>query len=215
VDDLRVIWKVSIRRACEVLRAGRSTYHCVSRSSSQADLRQRIREIGYPKPISVDQEPETMAARNRAHLHARLEAFSDDRRLHLARPGATPRRPLQHLKPSYIAPSRSQQMLHSLFQSFAPNQNAKLAEMPSSEQPLYRWGARTGYGKPTNNAFIKSLIGKFRAECLKTRWFMNLADARRNCESSQVEYNNHRPRSAIGYEVPTTLMMSPGPGIPI
>lgn len=45
MDDLRVIWKVSIRRACEVLRAGRSTYHYVSHGSAQADLRQRIREI--------------------------------------------------------------------------------------------------------------------------------------------------------------------------
>ncbi len=40
-----MIRKVSIRRACEVLRAGRSTCHYVSRSLSQADLRQRIREI--------------------------------------------------------------------------------------------------------------------------------------------------------------------------
>lgn len=45
MDDLRLVWKVSIRRACEVLRAGRSAYHYVSRSSSQVDLRQRIREI--------------------------------------------------------------------------------------------------------------------------------------------------------------------------
>lgn len=45
MDDLRVVWKVSIRRACEVLRAGRSTYHYVSCSLSQANLRQRIRKI--------------------------------------------------------------------------------------------------------------------------------------------------------------------------
>ena len=45
MDYLRVSWKVSIRRACEFLRAGRLTCHYVSRSSSQADLKQRIREI--------------------------------------------------------------------------------------------------------------------------------------------------------------------------
>lgn len=45
MDDLRVIWNVSIRRACEVLQAGRSTYHYKSRSSSQAELRQRIKDI--------------------------------------------------------------------------------------------------------------------------------------------------------------------------
>ena len=45
MDDLRVIWNVSIRRACEVLQAARSTYHYKSRSSSQAELRQRIKDI--------------------------------------------------------------------------------------------------------------------------------------------------------------------------
>ena len=67
-------------------------------------------------------------------------------------------------------------------------------------------------GKPTDNAFIESLNGKFRAECLNVHWFMNLADARRKCESCRVEYNNHRPHSAIGYEVPAILMMSSGSG---
>ena len=33
-------------------------------------------------------------------------------------------------------------------------------------------------GKPTDNAFIESLNGKFRAECLNAHWFMSLDDAR-------------------------------------
>lgn len=32
--------------------------------------------------------------------------------------------------------------------------------------------------KPTDNAFIESFNGKFRAECLNTHWFMSLDDAR-------------------------------------
>ena len=38
-------------------------------------------------------------------------------------------------------------------------------------------------GKPTNNAFIESLNGKFRAECLNAHWFMSLDDARVKCEA--------------------------------
>jgi putative transposase len=45
VDDLRVVWRVSIRRACAVLLASRSSYHYKSRRPSQATLRKRIREI--------------------------------------------------------------------------------------------------------------------------------------------------------------------------
>jgi putative transposase len=38
-------------------------------------------------------------------------------------------------------------------------------------------------GKPTDNAFIESLNGKFRAECLNTHWFMSIDEARRKCEA--------------------------------
>jgi putative transposase len=38
-------------------------------------------------------------------------------------------------------------------------------------------------GKPTDNAFIESFNGKFRAECLNAHWFMSLDDARRKCEA--------------------------------
>ena len=34
-------------------------------------------------------------------------------------------------------------------------------------------------GKPTDNAFIESFNGKFRAECLSVHWFMSLEDARK------------------------------------
>ena len=39
VDDLQRTWQVSARRACAVLKAGRSSYHYRSRRASQAALR--------------------------------------------------------------------------------------------------------------------------------------------------------------------------------
>jgi putative transposase len=44
-------------------------------------------------------------------------------------------------------------------------------------------------GKPTDNAFIESFNGKFRAECLNAHWFMTLDDARRKCEAWRRDYN--------------------------
>ena len=38
-------------------------------------------------------------------------------------------------------------------------------------------------GKPTDNAFIESFDGKFRAACLNAHWFMSLDDAQRKCEA--------------------------------
>lgn len=36
--------------------------------------------------------------------------------------------------------------------------------------------------KPTDNAFIENLNGKFRAECLNANWFQSLGEARSKCE---------------------------------
>ena len=90
-----------------------------------------------------------MPTRNRAHLDTRLEAFCNDLSLDLIRPVAPTRRTFQDLKSADVAPSRSQQMLHRLFQSFAPNQNAKLAQTTPTENPPYWWGARTAYDAMT------------------------------------------------------------------
>ena len=45
VDDVCSTWQVSIRRACSVLRAERSSYHYRGKGTDQADLKQRIKEI--------------------------------------------------------------------------------------------------------------------------------------------------------------------------
>ena len=61
-------------------------------------------------------------------------------------------------------------------------------------------------GKPTDNAFIESLNGKFRAECLNAHWFMSLDDARAKCEAWRRDYNEVRPHSAIGNKPPIALL---------
>ena len=65
-------------------------------------------------------------------------------------------------------------------------------------------------GKPTDNAFIESLNGKFRAECLNANWFLSLDEARRKCEACRRDYNEVRPHSAIGNKVPIMLHRASG-----
>lgn len=45
VDEVGTAWQVSIRRACSVLRAERSSYHDKGCRTEQADLKQRIKQI--------------------------------------------------------------------------------------------------------------------------------------------------------------------------
>ena len=61
-------------------------------------------------------------------------------------------------------------------------------------------------GKPTDNAFIESFNGKFRAKCLNQHWFMSLNDAVRKCEAWRRDYNEVRPHSAIGNKPPISLV---------
>lgn len=69
-------------------------------------------------------------------------------------------------------------------------------------------------GKPTDNSFIESFNGKFRAECLNTHWFMSLDDARTKLEDWRRDYNEFRPHSAIGNKVPVSLMNGSSAPVP-
>ena len=46
---------------------------------------------------------------------------------------------------------------------------------------------------------------KLRAECLNAHWFLTLEDAREKLEYWLRHYNEDRPHSAIGYNVPIAL----------
>lgn len=63
-------------------------------------------------------------------------------------------------------------------------------------------------GRPTDNAFIEAFNGRLRAECLNTHWFLSLADTEEKLEAWRRDYNEHRPHSAIGNNVPVALMKS-------
>jgi putative transposase len=63
-------------------------------------------------------------------------------------------------------------------------------------------------GKPTDNAFVESFNGKFRAECLNTHWFLSLDDARQKIETWRQDYNQVRPHSSLGWLTPEEFVAS-------
>lgn len=77
---------------------------------------------------------------------------------------------------------------------------------------LRAWGEARGVtlhfiqpGKPTQNAFIESLNGTFRHECLDAETFTSLLDAEVKIQRWRNEYNGERPHSSIGYKTPEEL----------
>ena len=69
-------------------------------------------------------------------------------------------------------------------------------------------------GKPTDNGFIEAFNSKVRTECLNAHWFMSLADACEKLDARRSDYNEVRPHSAIGYNVPIALHYPDGAASP-
>ena len=98
--------------------------------------------------------------------------------------------------------------------------------MPEETWGSRHWAYRNGVvldfsrpGKPTDNHaaraslpdLIEAFNGRFRAECLNAHWFLSLADAAQKLETWRRDYNEERPHSAIGNNVPAALMKSAHP----
>ena len=57
-------------------------------------------------------------------------------------------------------------------------------------------------GKPTDNAYVESFNGTFRAECLDAHWSATLMEAKQIIEAWRREYNASRPHRALWERTP-------------
>src|SRR5262245_35140631 len=74
---------------------------------------------------------------------------------------------------------------------------------------ILKWTQATGIdwhyiapGKPQQNAFVESFIGRLRDECLNETLFASLPQARAVLEAWRVDYNGVRPHSALANRTP-------------
>jgi putative transposase len=70
---------------------------------------------------------------------------------------------------------------------------------------MLTWANRNGVtlrliepGKPNQNAYVESLNGRLRDECLNEHWFTSLVHARSVIEAWRREYNEERPKRILG-----------------
>ena len=75
---------------------------------------------------------------------------------------------------------------------------------------ILRWQEERGVdwhyiapGKPVQNAFVESLNGRFRDECLNEHVFRGLPMARRIIQAWRLDYNADRPHTSLGGLTPT------------
>ena len=81
-----------------------------------------------------------------------------------------------------------------------------------TRKALFVWrkesGVEPGFippGKPTQNAFVESVNGTFRNECLNRHWFRSLEEARLEIDAWRYQYNHVRPHSSLNYLPPVVF----------
>ena len=57
-------------------------------------------------------------------------------------------------------------------------------------------------GSPWENGYVESFNSRFRDELLNGELFLSLADARWVVDRWRLDYNHHRPHSALEYQTP-------------
>lgn len=84
---------------------------------------------------------------------------------------------------------------------------------------MLRWQQERGVawhyiplGKPQQNGFVESFIGRFRDECLNEHLFGSLAAARRIIEAWRIDYNTIRPRASLNGLGPAASATRPTQG---
>ena len=237
VDDLRVTWGVSVRRACRVLLASRTSYQYQSCLPSQAFLRKRIRAIaetrvryGYRRiqvllkregwPVNAKRiyrlyTQEGLQLRNKTpkrKVSAKLredrspatapnevwamdfmsDQLVDGRRIRILTIIDTFSRLAlaTDVRQSYRGPDVVE-TLERVTTEYGKPKSIRVDQGPEfASKALDLWAYLNGVTldfsrpeKPTDNAFIESFNGPFRAECLNASWFLSLADARSKCEA--------------------------------
>jgi putative transposase len=81
-----------------------------------------------------------------------------------------------------------------------------------TSKAMFFWSKESGVklsfiqpGQPTQNAFVKSLNGKFRNECLNQHGFRSLDEARWEIDKWREHYNNVRAHSSLNYLPPVVF----------
>lgn len=255
---------MSIRRACNVLRAERSSYHYKGCRTEQADLKQRIKEIAETRVRYGYRRIHVLLRREGWDVNGkRIYRLYKEMGLQLRRkpPKRRVKAKLREGRCAATGPNETWSMdfvhdqlatgpklriltIVDTFSRYAPAVVPRFRFRASDVvEVLERVCAQVGYpgsirvdqgsefisreldlwaymkgvtldfsrpGKPTDNAFIESFNGKFRAECLNAHWFMSLGDAVTKCEAWRRDYNEERPHSAIGNKPPITLQKRSG-----
>ena len=170
-------WRVSIRRACGLLKIAPKTYRYRSRRPGQAIPETRIQGICA-----------TRVRYGFRHVHDQLATGGKIRILtlldtYLRFAHAVDAR-AQYRADNVVATLEAVRLKVGYPKTIHVDQGTELV---SRDLDLWAYTHNVVLdfsrpGKPTDNAFVEAFNGRLRAECLNAHWFMTLADAREKLE---------------------------------
>ena len=98
----------------------------------------------------------------------------------------------------------SRQLPEFIVSDNGPEFRSRILEKWMSENKLMQCFIQPG--KPMQNGFVESLIGKFRDECLSMHAFRTVRQANEKIEQWRIEYNTERPHSSLNYLTPMEFL---------
>ena len=227
VAHLRATHGVSERRACLVLGADRTSIRYRSRRPDDVDVRERLRALSRERRRFGYRRLHLLLAREGIAMNQKkLRRLYREEKLQVRRRGgqkralgtrapmALPDGPNQRWSLDFVSDAFVVQTLERVSRDVGYPKTIRVdngSEFISRDLDLWAYAHDVTMdfsrpGKSTDNAYIESFNGSFRAECLNTHWFMSLDDAREKLEVWRRDYNEVRPHSAIGNKPPIAML---------
>ena len=199
VAQLRSAFDMSERRACRTIGCVRMTVRYRSRRPDDADLRLRLRALAH----------------ERRRFGGAVLRFSE---LERAIPAVSQKMLIQQLRQLEAdgvverivypeVPPRVEYRLTPWGQALCPALDAILQWADDHKVDRHYIAP----GKPVQNAFAESFIGRLRDELLNETLFRSLAHARSMLQAWRDDYNTNRPHSRLGWLSPPSTPRNGGP----
>ncbi|RZF87919.1 DDE domain-containing protein [Pseudoalteromonas sp. CO325X] len=221
------LFNLSERAACQLSGGSRTAFRYRPRTKADNTLRERLKRLAteYPRygylvlhgllkaEGLVRNKKQTYRIYTEEGLQVRTKKRKKIQRPRL--PLEVPSKPNQRWSMDFVSMSGKQvaRFLSEMIETRgAPNSIVCDNGTKFTSKAMFFWSKETKVklsfiqpGKPTQNAFVESLNGKFRNECLNQHWFRTMEEARYEIDLWREHYNHVRPHSSLNYLSPVEL----------
>jgi transposase InsO family protein len=187
VAHVRSAFELSERRACRIIGCVRMTVRYCSRRPRDIELRERLRALAHERRRFGYRRLHVLLRREGFIVnHKRLFRIYREERLMVRRRGG--RKRALGTRAPMLVPQWPMQLTSNAILRWADDHKVAWHYIAP--------------GKPVQNAFAESFIGRLRDELLNETLFRSLAHIRAVLEAWRADYNHERPHSRLSWMSP-------------